>query len=73
MAEFQNGMAGGTAKGLTQVLGESKNEDVDFENMVQRLMKADFDDWPNEAGVSIHHPGFNLRLALMSISVRGLR
>ncbi|KAI6086865.1 torulene oxygenase [Hypoxylon rubiginosum] len=50
MAEFQNGMAGGTAKGLTQVLGESKNEDVDFENMVQRLMKADFDDWPNEAG-----------------------
>ncbi|KAI1770606.1 carotenoid oxygenase [Hypoxylon cercidicola] len=34
----------------TQVLGGFKNEEADFENTVQRMLDADFEDWPNEAG-----------------------
>ncbi|XXH03251.1 hypothetical protein Hte_009649 [Hypoxylon texense] len=46
-------MAGSTetpTKPPREVLGGSKNEDTDFENTVQRMRDADFEDWPNEAG-----------------------
>ncbi|KAI0155439.1 torulene oxygenase [Hypoxylon sp. FL1284] len=34
----------------TEVLGGSKQKDVDFENTVKSMIEADFKDWPNEAG-----------------------
>ena len=37
-----------------QALGGLKNEDADFEKTVRGMMSGDFDDWPNEAGVSFH-------------------
>lgn len=35
-----------------QVLGGVKSEDADFDNTVRAMMGGDFDEWPNEAGVS---------------------
>lgn len=64
-------MAGTTensTKPTRQVLGGLENEDIDFENMVQRMLDADFEDWPNEAGVSLHLPDFIPESVLTTIS-----
>ncbi|KAI1765192.1 carotenoid oxygenase [Hypoxylon sp. FL1150] len=37
-------------QGPVQALECTKSEDIDFENTVRRMMNAEFDDWPNEAG-----------------------
>jgi hypothetical protein len=37
----------------------SQHEDEDYECAVQNLLGRNFDDWPNEAGVSINTVLFN--------------
>lgn len=40
------------------IIGGPQNEDTDFETAVRGMLEADFEDWPNEAGVSSHYTIF---------------
>lgn len=50
-----NGVDGQTSKDLPSDCHHHAGpttEDEDYERVVQKMLEQDFDDWPNEAGVS---------------------
>ncbi|KAF3063734.1 Beta,beta-carotene 15,15'-monooxygenase [Daldinia childiae] len=50
-----------------EIIGGPENEDTDFETTVRGMLKADFEDWPNEAGFE----GLNEIRGPVELSIKG--